>query len=79
MINKTIKIILLDIFVILTLATTLPGFIGDFILELKSSLGIIDRPNMAGPVVVFFQILFLIMFAVLTIYFNINEYKKIKK
>ena len=81
MIKKYIKLIgtvCLDFFASVMLAFTLPGVIGDFILELKSSLGIIDRPNISGPGYVFLEILFLLIFAALVVYFNINEYKKSK-
>ncbi len=81
MFNKYIKLIAitcLDFFAIVSLLVTLPGFVGDFILELKSSFGIINRPNLAGPGIVFLQVLFLLIFAFLVVYLNINEYKKSK-
>lgn len=75
---KLIAITCLDFFALVSLAVTLPGFIGDFILELQSSLDIISRPNLAGPGIVFLQVLFLLIFAFLVIYLNINEYNKSK-
>lgn len=81
MIKKYIKIIgitCLDFFAITSIVIRLPGIIGDFILELKSSLGIISRPNISGPLFVFLEILFLLMFTSLVIYFNVAEYRKLK-
>lgn len=81
MFKKYIKLIVitcLDFFSFVCLAVTLPGIMGDLILEIKSSLHIIDRPNLAGPGIVSLEVLFLLTFAFLVIYLNVNEYKKSK-
>ena len=82
MIKKYLKLIgitCLDFFIIIALIPILPGFIGDFILELKNSLGIIDRVTSSSPLIAGAQVLLLLILIYLVIYLNINEYKKSKK
>jgi len=81
MIKKYIKLIAitcLDFFSCLILIFIFPGFFMELIVEIKDSLKIIDRPTIATPLDLLIPVLFLLIFAFLVIYLNVNEYKKSK-
>ncbi len=76
--KRLIGIICVDALSIPTLIAMIPGYVKTFISTIKSSFGSIDKINLVNPWIALLQLLFLVVYAILIIYFNIHEFKKMK-